>query len=334
MKKAFFIFFVFASTYSMYGQKSGVDSIIYEGIKLHDKGKYAKALKIYKDVLEKHPNSAFANYEYAYTCNASGDLKNAIKYSKKVIDNDKEHVMGAYIIYGNSLDMSGKPHEAIKAYEKALKKYDHYMLLYNYALTCKKVGKPNMAYSSVIKAIKKNPWHVGSNILLSNIMLERGSKIKSILPLYFALYSKPNSKISKDVYKTLKQYIYKGITKKSEKNIYVNISTGEKDTSFLAAEVLVGTLVASEIASKNDNTELQKFAEINNTIFSTLGELKKDQTGFWWDTYVDFLYNISKNNHTEVFSYYISLSQGDEVIEWFDKNKDKLDKYKKWSNKN
>lgn len=317
------------------GQDNQIDSLIQQGIELHDKGEYNKAIEKYKAVLEIQPNSSLANYEISYSFLALEDYKSAKKYSKLVIDAHNGHELYSYIVYGTALDMLGKTKKSIKAYEKALKEYDHYLLHYNHAISCFNFGKIEKAYESALNAIMNNASHASSHLLLSNIMEKQGSRIKTVLPLYFFLLIEPDSARSNSVYQMLTNKLDYGVEKTSEKNINVSIPFNEsEDPDFGAAEMMISLAKASNYTEENvGKTEMELFAENNKSLFSVLGELKKDNKGFWWEFYVPFFYDIVQNNHTKAYSYYISQSSGkQEVYDWLELHREELDNFLNWIN--
>ena len=104
-----------------------------------------------------------------------------------------------------------------------------------------------------------------------------------------------------------------------------------EDPDFGAAEMMISLSKASNSLEENKGkTELQLFAENNESIFKILGELKKENTGFWWDFYVPFFYNLANENLTETYSYYISQSQGEEVTKWLDEHAEDFERFKTW----
>lgn len=316
----------------LFGQNQGVDDLVRSGVELHDKGEYQKAIEVYKKALNIDPNSSLANYEIAFSYLAAKDYKNAEKFSKKVLDLGKDNLLGAYITYGNALDLQGKSSKAIKTYEKAIKDFDNYLLYYNYAITCLNVGKTDKAYDAALKAISNNPSHASSHLILSKIMEKKGSRIKAMLPLYFFLLIEPNSNRASVEYNTLRNYIDHGVTQTSEKNINVVVPM-DKDPDFGAAEMMISLSKASNSLEENKKkTDLELFAENNESLFTILGELKKENSGFWWDFYVPFFYKMANENLAEAFSYYISQSKGEQANEWLEKNNDEFERFKSWMN--
>ena len=132
------ILLVFISTLSI--AQSGVEDIVKKGIQYHDKGDYDMAIETYKKALKINPKSTLVNYEIALSYFAKGGYKQTIKYSDAVLNQNKDHLLQAYMVKGSALDMLGKTKESIKLFEKAIKKTEgHYLLYYNLALNFYKI---------------------------------------------------------------------------------------------------------------------------------------------------------------------------------------------------
>lgn len=336
MKRLFIILFFLPLSLFVNGQENQFDNLIQQGIALHDNGEFEKAIEKYNEALEINPNSSLANYEISYSYLSLNDYNNAIKFSKKVVDNKNGHELHSYIVYGTALDMLGKTKKSIKVYEEALKTYDHYLLHYNHAISCFNMGDIDKAYESAINGILTNNSHASSHLLLSNIMEQKGSRIKSALPLYFFLLIEPNSPRSKAVYEMLVNKLDYGVEKKTDKDIDVKIPLNDsEDSDFGAAEMMISLSKASNYTEENvGKSEMELFAENNESIFSVLGELKKKKDeGLWWDFYVSFFYDIVQNDHTKAYSYYISQSSGkQEVYDWVQSHREELDNFLNWIN--
>ncbi len=332
MKRLLFLFtIVFVSAWG-FAQNSEIDSLVQEGIKLHDNGEYDKAIEKYKEALSKDPNSSLVNYEISFSYLLAKDYVSAEKYSKKVIDLNDGNLLGGYITYGSALDMLGKTNKSIKVYEKAMKDFDNYLLYYNHAISCFNKGENSKAYDSALKAIKSNSSHASSHLILSRIMERQGIRIKAMLPLYFFLLIEPNSQRAAIEYQTLRNYIDHGVIQSSDKNINVSVPMNN-DPDFGAAEMMISLSKASNSTEENKGkTDLELFAENNDGIFKILGELKKENSSFWWDFYVPFFSDLANKNLTETYSYYISQSRGEEVSNWFDEHSADFEMFKLWMN--
>jgi tetratricopeptide (TPR) repeat protein len=323
----------------VFGQENNIKELVAQGTELHDQGKYDEAIAKYKAALDIDINSTLANYELSYTCMVTQKYEDGIKYSKKVIEQNSNNQHEAYIVLGSCLDMLGKPDEAIKAYEEGLKKFPNSNLLnYNLALTSYNQKDYETAEKAAINAIIAKPAHGSSHIILAAIMKAKGQRVKSLMATYYFLMLEPNSKRSKINYNNLKNQLGQGVKKKDEKNINVNVPLNStKDSEFGAAEMMVSLLAASQYVDKNKNkSDMELFAETTNKFFSVLGELKKENKGFWWDLYVTKFYDLVQTKNDEAFSYYISQSSDSDVVnKWIADNSNKIQEFKYWMmNKN
>ncbi len=337
MKQIIISAFVVLYSLNAFCQSDELLKLIAQGVELHDQGRYHEAIAKYMAALDIDKKSALANYEIAYSYFAVKQYNKAIKHSTIAIKQNEEHQHESYVILGNCLDLSGKPAKAIKTYEEALQKFpDSYMLYYNLGLTCLNNGKIDKAEEAAINAIEAKPTHSSSHILLSGVMLKKGERIKSLLPLYYHLMIEPNSARSIPNYKALQSELNKGIEKKDDHNINVNISLAPISSSdFGAAEMMVSLMASSRFMDKNKNkNEMELFVEANKSIFGILGELKKDNKGFWWDFYVTKFYDLIQTDNLEAFSYHISQSTKSEAVTtWINDNPDKMQKFSDWLKK-
>lgn len=321
-------------TIGLFGQNEKVSDLVSQGTKLHDQGKYDEAIAKYKMALSIDKNSTLANYELSYTYMAAGKYSDAIKCSKKVIKQNSDNQYGAYIVLGSSLDMSGKADQAIKIYEEGLSKFpDSNLLNYNLALTCYNQKDYEKAEKAAINAINAKPKHGSSHVILSAIMQAKGERVMSLLPEYYFLMLEPNSKRSKINYNSLLDQLGKGVEMKNDSDVTVNVPTSS-DSLFGAAEMMVSLIAASRFTEDKDKSEMEFFVETNRGLFGMLGELKKENNGFWWDFYVSKFYDLFQSDNLEAFSYYISQSTNSESVnQYIANNPDKIKQLKDWIEK-
>ena len=337
MKKTIQLFLLCTFLFTgVYAQNDAVNNFVNEGIKLHDKGDYEGAVELYKNALIINPNSPLANYEIASSYLALKNYQNAIAYSNNVIAANSDYVDQAYIIKGTALDLSGKPKEAVKVYKEGIKKHNtNHLLYYNLALTSSKSEEYSEAADALMKGLQINPAHASSHLLLGNIMAVQNHRVKSILALYNFLLLEPKSKRATPAYNLLEAQIKKGVKKENEKSVTITLPGKNDDDEFYTAELMLGLLEASKNNEANKNkTAMELFAQNSNSFFSILGEMKKNNHGFWWDFYVDYFYDLSQNKHTEAFCHYISqLSKPDVYNAWFADNLPKLEAFSTWYSK-
>jgi len=322
---------------NIFCQEDKIKELVSQGTDLHDQGKYDEAIAKYKAALDIDKNSTLANYELSYTYMTTEKYDDAIKYSKRVIEQNTDHLQPAYVVLGSSLDMKGKPKDAIKAYEDGLIKFPNSNLLnYNLALTSYNIKDYDKAEQAAIKAVYAKPTHGSSHIILASVMKVKGERVKTLLSLYYFLMLEPNSKRSITNLNILKNMLNEGVVPQSGNDITVNIpSTASKDSLWGAAEMSVSLSSAAKHTDENkDKSNIVYFVETNRSLFSILGELKKDNSDIWWSLYVTKFYDLVQSKNYEAFSYYISQStNSDEVKNWIANNPDKMQSFKDWMKK-
>ena len=209
------------------------------------------------------------------------------------------------------------------------------MLHYNLALTCYNTNDYDKAEAEAQKSISLNPNHGTSHIILAAIMQVKGFKIKAALPLYYFLMIEPNSGRSAKQLPYLKNILNQGISKKDDNHINVNLSLGSmKDKEFGTTETMLSLFCSTRYTKENEKvSDYDFFVKTTERLFSSISELKKEQTG-WWNIYVSKFAQIKDNNQIETFCYYISQTdKSDDIIKWLTGNKDKIAKMHEWIDK-
>jgi tetratricopeptide (TPR) repeat protein len=303
------------------------NNFITEGIKMHDKGDYEGAIDFFKKALQSDKNSIQACYELASSYLALKDYPNTLKYADKVIARNLDYVDQAYILKGSALDLSGKPLDAINTYKLALKKYSkNQSLYYNLALTYFSVKQYRDADEALMKSLKLDQLHASSHFLLGLSQARQGKRVKSMLALYNFLLLEPKSKRSLTAFQTLQDQ-WKNAGKKTAP------VTNEEDEFSTATAMLDVLQDANKNEANKNRSGFILLGENTNTIFTILGEEKKDKKGFWWNFYVDYFYTLASNHHTEALCYYITQSLDDTYNVWLKDNLQKMEALSEWYTK-
>lgn len=316
-----------------YGQTNELQNYVDQGVKLYDHGDYFGAIEQYKKALQIDKNSPLANYEISSTYFALKEYEKAIEHCDRIISAKSNYVDQAYVLKGSALDLSGKSKEAVKTYVKAIKEFpNNHLLYYNLALTFYNLKEYKDAEVALQNALKIKPSHASSHLLLGYVMSDQGNRVKSLLALYNFLLLEPKGNRAKAANELLDFELKKGVKKENEKSITITISDNKESDEFRAAELMLSLLEASKSLESNEKkTEYELFTDNTKSFFTVLGELKKDNKGFWWDYYVDFFYSMTNEKHIDAFSYYVTQSKEDEKItSWLEDNKDKVDAFLTW----
>jgi tetratricopeptide (TPR) repeat protein len=333
MKKLLISFSMFFCLTSAISAQETQSNFITEGIKMYDKGDYEGALEMYKKALVSNPTSVHAKYEIASTYLQLKDYTNAIKYSDRVIAANRDYVDQAYILKGSALDYLKKPAEAANTYRQALKKFPKNQLLYyNLALTSFNLKAYKETDEALFKSLKLNPLHASSHFLLGLSMITQEKRVPGILALYNFLLLEPKSKRSVSALQALEEEWKTGKVK--NKQVTKATTVKKEADEFYTASLMLDILESSKNNEANKNKPaVVLFAENTHIFFTTLGETKKDNKGFWWNFYVDYFYTLAGNHHTEALCYYITQSKDGAYDEWLKDNLKKMEAFSEWYTK-
>lgn len=309
-------------------QAQTFDDYIQRGVEYHDLGSYAMAVDQYLMAYKLNPESGMVNYQLCISYYHLGNYEKSLKFAQHVIDlDDEEHLEGAYIMKGSALDMMDKPQSAINHYREALKRYPKSFLIhYNLAYTAFDIGDYQLSTDHLQKALRIRAIHPNSHNLLGQIHYNN-SPIKSILAFSYYLLIDPKEKNSLAILALLVDQLEDGKNMKTGPLYAANVNYQDKDPYFKQLEKALDLI--QESLDKEEQLESQGvalFAENLNMFYLMIGEaMPEDDSGFWWDFYVDFFYEMAQAGHAKTFAYYISQSNHDaEAASWMIENEESL----------
>ena len=346
MKKTLIIIFALTINFALSQNKIEAEKLVDEGVALHDKGNYDEAISKYNKALELDKDNMFALIEKAFTLNSLKRYDESIVICKLAIGKyPKENSLkNIYVTYGNALDELKKSDESIAIYDKGIKDFpEYYQLYYNKGITTARIGKFDDAILSFQHALLINPKHAGSVNAIARLENINGHKIPAILSFCRFLIIEPQSQRAKENLNSLKELMSSNVKKTGENSVSVSIDPklfSEKtktdkpiENDFSTTELITTMYTAQDYDEKNINkTEVEKFLRKFETICSSLSEMKKKNSGFYWDVIVPFFLEMKKNNLIEPFAYIaFASSESKDVKEWLDKNQKQLDAFYEWS---
>lgn len=336
------IFIVLLTFSTLSAQPSSpANTLMDEGIALHDKGQYKAAIEKYEQALKIDSKNAYAWYEIGNSYMALEDYKKAIVYSDKVIDAGVAPLAEAYMLKGNALDLLGKPDKAMKVYREGIAKQPHYLLYYNVGVTLLKQNKSQEAIVDLRKALELKASHPGSNYCLGVAYSSTTSKTKTLLPLYYFLLEEVEGIRAKNAYILIAEALSPKIEQKGENNFVITLDANLLTDEFKTVETFLSLNAAAEAGKDkpdslkimgNNAAALQKFVKTTTSFFEILSRVERPTTDtFWWDHYADFFVDLYKNGHAETFAYYVAMASGEPAATtWLTDNKSKLDAFAKW----
>lgn len=315
-------------------QENDVEKYFKEGIRLYDNGDYKGAVYQYEQALKIDNTSLVVHYELGSTFYALKNYDKAIEHADYVLNKKTNYMEEAYILKGSVLDLQGKPKESIAMYKDACKKFpSSHLMYYNLALTLyNSNGSVKEIEKTLQSAIACKSNHASSHLLLGYLMHDQQKRVQALLAFYRFLLLEPNGKRSANVYKLLVKLLKKGVDHVNDTTINITLGDLGKDDEFSAAELMISLLEASKTLEENKGkSEMELFTENTKSFFQVLGELRKDQKGYWWNHYVALFNDMIMNNQNTAFCYFISQSSGDaSVATWLATHKSEIDALRTW----
>lgn len=355
MKKIFTIIFLISIiVFKTIGQSNNVQTLIREGVALHDSAEYKKAIKKFEQALKLNPKSTLALYEISLSYLELKDYENASKYSTQVINsNDKSLSVGAYAVKSEAMAEMKQIDNAIALLQEGLvKNGDSYLLHFNMALNYYKKGNIDKTLEHVSRAIELNKTYSGAFLLNAYAQRDKGLWVRSIYSFQMFLLLEPDSKRSKNAFEEMLQtMLVKPITEKpversfTQQQMMQNTpdSTVQQEIPPLSTEEgLNRNFVYNAIKSTMDSLKAEKkdtdvylaFVEVNKAILITLEkETGAVKSGSFWTFHYPFFKSILNSNHYETFCRYISVSYLPESLEWWENNKAEAENFINWFEK-
>jgi len=318
--------------------QSKVDSLIQEGIKCYDDGKYEKAIEIYNEALKLDPNEKDINYEIALTYVKLREYEKAIKHCDILLSGNlnKNIKIQTVIVKGSALDYLGKTKESIALFEDCLNNVGtHYLLYYNLGVDYQNIKDYKKAEESYINAIKLKNNHPGSHYMLGKLMDKKSQKSKSLFCMYYFLFLEPSTERARDAYNILLTTLNgdgKVTTDNENNKTKITININSTDNEFMAADFLLSIFQTKDITGENKDKSKEEIFIKNTKSFFEIATKKKDDKvkSFWFDFYVPFFKDLLESDNLDAFCYYISSSFSNKADKWLENNKSKVDKFIEW----
>ncbi|UOE49580.1 tetratricopeptide repeat protein [Mucilaginibacter sp. SMC90] len=298
-----------------HAQNTDVNGIIKEGIRLNGEKNYAAAIEKYKEALASEPDNAQANYQLAFSLNASGKGTEAIPYLNKVIKTGGDLTGPAYELTGSIYDASHQPQQAIEAYQQGIKlKPDYQPLYFNLGIAYFPAQKYAEAELASIEAIKLDPKHANSQRLYGLVTFHQNKRVPALMGLCSFLLLDPEGPRADEAYTNLQSLLKGG-----------DLKAAKADPETL----LLNKTLSTAVAASGGQLETQL-----KTIFTAVGKLgeKTGKQSFFWNYYAAFFYKLSQTPHFSTAVKLISLSADKAgAAAWLQSNTDKRKALDDWA---
>ena len=308
-----------------------------EAIELHDDGIYEEAIKIYEEILVNNPDNVFVLYEIAFSYHEFGNTEKSLEYCLRGLEYDSDFIGPLSMIAGNYLDILGKPKEALKVYENAVKYLpDENMLYYNIGITYIGLKKYSEAENNLLKSLELDQAHSSSHLALAQVYMDKGSQIPAMLLLIRFLILEPKSSRSAIALNYLNNVMSAGVEQVSENTINVNIfsSSDEKFSQFGTIEMFYKMTIATYYAEKDTTkSALDYRLEEITTLLEFLKKENLEETDAFLDKYlITYFSDLRDTGYSECCVYYTHQIVEDENVQvWLRKNWPDVHKFEIWN---
>lgn len=344
-------------SFGLQAQDNLVESLINEGIKLHDSTEYKMAIEKFEAALKLNPQSTLAFYELSLSYLEIKDFENASKYSTKVINaNDQYLLIGAYAVKNEALVGMNKIDDAITILKEGLSKIgESYLLHFNLALNYYKKNDLDKTLEHVNRAIELDKTYAGAFLLSAYAQRDKGLWIRSIYSFQMFLLLEPDSPRAKNAFEEMLQtmYILPSASDKPLQRSFIQMQMDKNKAEELASmpielyptdemgnrESLYKEIQHTLDSIRGNETEdldlLVAFKEVNRTILQGLINEGTDEVSpdnFWSFKY-PFFKSILNSDYYDIFCIYISVSYFPESLKWWEENQRDAKKFINWFEK-
>lgn len=332
--------FLFLAVSVLLAAQDNLSAIIKEGVALHDRGKYEDAIRKYDEVIAKDSKNLLALYEKTYSLLMLKKYEECARLCEFIVDNfpKDDNVRNAYLNWGSALDYDGKSKAALKVYNKGLKDFPGYYLLYfNKAITYIGMNELEDATTEIINALEHNPLHASSHNVLATLV-RNDNKVASLLSSLTYLALQPyNTERATFNRQRVEKILSANVTRQDEKNTTITLSMPDtkakrKDNDFSAVEMAMSLSSALNGTDKyKDETPVQQLLRNLEMVFSSLSVGLKDGKGFFWKFYAPFFVQLNKENRQEVLAHLVYATSGNVLNEvWMQDNQKAIAEFNDW----
>jgi tetratricopeptide (TPR) repeat protein len=347
MKKLFLLLTLALLSNQAYAQQpEAAQKLIDEGVDLHDKGEYDRAIASYDQALSLDKDNLTALTEKSLSLNAQNKFEQAVATCRLALEKypSSPKTQAVYLCYGNALDGLHKQTEAIEMYDQGIAKYpDFYQLHFNKGITQVGLNQVDGAIASLQRAISLNPKHASSHNALGRILKFRQACVPAVMALCRLLVLEPTSSRAKEDLESIQKMMAGDVQKTGRNAITINLDPSAlpdttaagkaKENNFAMTQMIMTMDAALDFDKKFKKlTPVEQFARHMGTVCASLQESRKDNSGFYWSYYAPYFIEMREKGLLETFSYLAFASSDDaKVNKWLEAHTAELTTFYDWS---
>ncbi|MDX1627452.1 MAG: hypothetical protein R3345_02065 [Fulvivirga sp.] len=307
------VFFLLASHLTHAIDYNSADSIplinssvvIEEGIALHNNEAYKEALEKFHTIHKNDTNYVMMVSQAINSYYQLEEYDKVISYCKSHLTKNTIYRSHFYHMLGKALEENGQRKEAINTYRDGLKLFPYDVgMLHSLSVSYVRDEDYEKAKSYLKKAININPYYSSSHLLLANLMVLEGKKVRAMMGYSFYLCLEPNNNSALVLYNNM---LNDGIEFEG------TVDKG-KEKLFYELELLVRSKVALNDKFKSEIDFEAAVAQQTELMFQKL-DYAKNTEDFWMEFYVPLLTSIHQRELSNLFIYYILKSTNNKKVE-------------------
>ena len=300
------------------------DSLIQQGIKLHDEGKYREAIEVYSRIMPGDSNYVTSLYEQALAYKADSQYAKAIEYCEQALKVKQEFGLHPriYSVYGSTIDVMGNPERAHRIFDSALAMYPEFDELYsNKAITLIRADRFAEAEKILQPALLRSPFYHSFHYLNGVCAFYQGHPVEAFLSFSAYLLIAPNG-----VYKSKAISMMSSIAKNENHVIeYVSNRKKEPADAFLVIEQIIASKIALEKGYKPIISLDDQVCRQMQVMLEKL-EYNENEPDFYMQYYVPFFTSVFADRKFEPLVFRTFAGVDIEAIQkYHTKNKKELE---------
>ena len=289
-------------------------SLITEGTKLHDEGRYDEAIAKYKQAEKLEPDNALVKYEISYSYYMKRDMKESLRYIKAAAKANKDLRLNdaIYGMMGTIYDDSNMPDSALIAYRKGASfNQDSYLLPFNAAITFRRLEKPDSAKAWLKKAVSNTKLHETSHLQMFAVSKQLGHWVDFYSYAMYTLFIAKKRDNTTAAISALYN-VTKNLVECKGKNCTVNIPQlkTSSDEDVAVVSVLAFAQIQDSVGHRHyyekDTTDTQHMEFLVHTVtkaIKVIADFKDTKNTV--NTLTPFYKGLVKNKLVEAFAYTI-----------------------------
>ena len=318
-------------------QQKPPDPAVREGVALHDKGEFDKAIEKFEEALKRDPNDMVALYEMANTYWAKKDYKKVLELGARGLQSSKGCQSGDfYMVIANAQDEVGEGDAAIETFKAGIRECPTQGALhYNLAIAYINKNQIDLAREALKRDVTLRPTHSSGHFYLARIYEAQGYKVPAVLAYGWFLILEPDTARSKAALASLDRLFKMGYDKNpstGQVTLTVSAIAKKDEGDFGAAELTM--LVAEAVPEVQDRVSGAPDSVVKKlqAVLMLLGRMKETGPGFASEFYLPYYAGLVEHSHVEAFAHAVMFAGGQpEVKDWIAKNQPALKALVTWS---